>query len=399
MGRPAQAIVGGMRVVVAPDKFRGSLSAPEAADALARGVFRAEPGAIVNAIPMADGGEGTVEALVIATGGTFQCERVAGPLGEPVLARFGWLGGGGGDGRRTAVIEMAAASGLALVPLGLRDVMRASTWGTGQLVLAALDGGAARIVLGIGGSATNDGGAGLAQALGVRLLDGEGREIGPGGGELGRLERIDRAGLDERVGRVAFEVACDVTNPLCGPNGASAVFGPQKGATAGQVVALDWNLSRLAAIVARDLGVAMHDRPGAGAAGGLGGGLLAFLGGRLGPGVALVIEALGLAGRLDGADLCLTGEGSLDGSTAGGKTAVGVARLARRLGVPTLALAGTIGPGAEAVLLEGVEAYFSLCSRPLTLDEAIGDAAALLEAAAEQAVRAFLAGSRRARLG
>jgi glycerate 2-kinase len=381
-----------MKVVVAPDKFKGSLTAPEAAEAIARGVLAAAPGAAVDRVPMADGGEGTVAALVEATGGTFREAQVSGPLGRPVAARFGMLGDGA-----TAVVEMAAASGLALLEPPEYDPRRTTTRGTGELLLAAIDAGARRVILGIGGSATNDGGAGLAQALGYRLLDGQGGDLGPGGGALRRLDRIDPAGRDPRLQGVEIAVACDVDNPLCGPRGASAVYGPQKGADAGMVRELDQNLARLAAVIARDLGGAVADLPGAGAAGGLGAGLVAFAGGRLGRGIDLVVGAVRLADRLRGADLCLTGEGGLDGSSAFGKTAVGVARLARSLGCPTLALAGTIGPGASAVLEQGIDAYFSLCPGPLTLDEARARAGDLLAAAAEQVVRAFAAGGRRGR--
>lgn len=383
------------KVVIAPDKFKGSLTAPEAAAAMARGVEAAWPGAAIDAAPMADGGEGTVEALVSSTGGTEREVAVSGPLGEPVRARFGLLGDG-----RTAVLEMAAASGLALLPPARRDPLRTSTRGTGELLLAAIDAGARRVVVGIGGSATNDGGAGLAQALGFRLLDADGRDLGPGGGSLEALDRIDASGRDPRLEGVEVAVACDVDNPLTGPRGASAVFGPQKfdparPATAEQLARLDRGLAHLARIVGRDLGVLVADRPGAGAAGGLGAGLVAFAGGRLGRGVELVIEAVGLRGRLDGAALCLTGEGSLDGQTASGKTPVGVARLARDLGVPVLALAGTLGPGSEAALGEGICAMFSICPGPMPLDEALRCAAPLLSRAAEQAVRAFRSGAGR----
>ena len=376
-----------MRVVVAPDKFKGSLSAPEAARAMASGVASAAPGAVIDQVPMADGGEGTAEALVAATGGSFHEALVSGPLGEPVVARFGLLGDG-----RTAVIEMASASGLVLVPGDRRDPSRTSTRGTGELLLAALAAGARRVILGIGGSATNDAGAGLGQALGYRLLDADGLELGPGGGALDRLDRIDPRGRDPRLDDVEVAIACDVDNPLCGPHGASAIYGPQKGATPAQVAALDRNLDHFARIVARDLGIAVHDLPGAGAAGGLGAGLVAFAAGRLEPGVALVIRAVGLGDRLRAADLCLTGEGALDASSAFGKTPIGVARLARALGCPTLALAGTIGPGVEAVLDQGIDAYFSLCPGPITLDDALTQGSRLLEQVAAQAVRAFLAG-------
>jgi glycerate 2-kinase len=374
-----------MKVVIAPDKFKGSLSAGQAVEAMARGVLRAFPGAELDRVPMADGGEGTVEALVTATGGRFLEAQVSGPMDEPVRARYGLLGDGG-----TAVIEMAAASGLVLVPHDRRDPTRASTRGTGELLLAAMDAGAKKVIVGIGGSATNDGGAGLAQALGYRLLDANGRELEPGGGGLARLHRIDSSGRDRRVDAVEILVACDVDNPLCGPRGASAVYGPQKGATPAIVEQLDRALDRFAQVVERELGVSIRDLPGAGAAGGLGGGLVAFAGGRLERGIDLVIDAVGLAERLRGASLCLTGEGSIDGSSAYGKTAVGVAHLARSLGCPTLALAGTIGPGAEGVLEHGIDAYFSICPGPIALADAIAQADQLLEAATEQVMRAFL---------
>lgn len=379
-----------MKVVVAPDKFKGSLSAPDAARAIARGVKKVSPDAAVDVIPMADGGEGTVEALVAATQGTFREARVTGPMGKPVNARYGVLGD-----QRTAVIEMASASGLVLVPNDKRDPLRATTRGTGELLLAAIEAGAQRVILGIGGSATNDGGAGLGQALGYRLLDADGRDIGPGGGALDKLARIEEAGRHAALDAVEIAVACDVDNPLCGPRGASAIYGPQKGATPAMVALLDRNLAHFAEIVERDLGRAILDLPGSGAAGGLGGGLAAFASGRIEPGVTLVIRAVGLADRLREADLCLTGEGALDGSSAFGKTAVGVARLAHSFDCPTIALVGTIGEGAEAVLEQGIDAYFSLCTRPISLEEAMANAEPLLELLAAQTMRAFLSGLRR----
>ena len=376
-----------MKVIVAPDKFKGSLSAPEAAEAIARGVRRADPDSTFDLVPMADGGDGTVEALVEATGGTYRTATVSGPLGDPVpAARFGVLGDG-----RTVVLEMASASGLVLIPNDRRDVRAASTAGTGELLVEALRLNPSRLIVAIGGSATNDGGAGMATTLGFELLDADGLPLPPGGGSLGRLDRIIPPPADRLAG-VEVLVACDVANPLCGPQGASRVYGPQKGATPDQVEILDRNLAHFAAIVLRDLDCDVLDRPGSGAAGGLGAGLMAFAGGKLVPGVTLVEEAVGLAGRLQGADLCLTAEGAIDASSAFGKTAVGVARLARAAGVPTLALAGSIGPGAEDVLREGIDAYFTLCPGPVSLDHALDHAASLLEAAAEQAVRAFLAG-------
>jgi glycerate 2-kinase len=379
-----------MRVVIAPDKFKGSLTALQAAAAMARGVARAAPGAMTDQVPMADGGEGTTQALVAATGGSIREAQVTGPLGEPVVACFGLLGDG-----RTAVIEMAAASGLVLVPAEKRNPLITTTRGTGELLLAAIAAGARRVVVGIGGSATNDGGAGFGQALGFRLLDNTGRDLEGGGRNLGRLARIDPSQRRRELDGVEIAVACDVSNSLCGPEGASAVYGPQKGATPEMIEALDRNLAHFAAIVERDLGVAIKDQPGSGAAGGLGGGLVAFASGKLEPGIKLIINAVNLAVRLENADLCLTAEGAIDAQSAFGKTAVGVAQLARSLQCPTLALAGSIGPGAEAVLEHGIDAYFSICPGPISLDQAIDQAGTLLERATEQVVRGFLAGGQR----
>ena len=317
-----------MRIVIAPDKFRGSLSAPQAVEAMARGAREADPAAEIDLAPMADGGEGTVEALVAATGGRFLTSRVSGPFGEPIDARWAMLGDG-----QTAAIEMAAASGLALVPIAGRDPSRTSTVGTGELLLAALRAGASRVILGIGGSATNDGGAGLATALGYRLLDAEGRDVPPVGGALDRVRRIVPPDDMKLIRLARISAACDVDNPLCGPRGASAVYGPQKGADEEGVRRLDANLAHFARVIERDLGVEVADRAGSGAAGGLGAGLVAFAGAALGRGVELIVRTVGLADRLRGADLCLTGEGALDRSSAFGKTTVGVAREARVSGV------------------------------------------------------------------
>ena len=383
-----------MHIVIAPDKFKGSLTAPEAASAIQRGVRLACPEATIDLAPMADGGEGTVDALVIATGGSYQSVRVRGPLGGPVEAQFGLLGDG-----RTAVMEMASASGLALLPAGERDPFQTTTRGTGELLRAILDLGVRHGVVGIGGSATNEGGAGFAQALGYRLLDAGGAELLPGGGALDQLVEIDASQCDARLGALTIDVACDVDNPLCGTRGATAVFGPQKFAlgrlpTAEDLAKLDANLGHLARIIERDLGPKVAELPGAGAAGGLGAGLVAFAGGRLRPGIEIVIEAVGLQNRLRGADLCITGEGALDGSSAGGKTPVGVARHCRLAGVPCLALAGKIGDGAAALEGQGIDAYFSICPGPISLDAAIDQAGPLLSATAEQAVRLFMAARR-----
>lgn len=377
-----------MRVVIAPDKFKGSLSAPQVVEAVARGVRAADPSTEILGVPMADGGEGLVDALAAAGGGEIRRVRVTGPLGDPVDARYALFEDG------TAAAEMASAAGLVLVPKDRRDPGKTTTRGVGELLRAMVEAGARRVILGIGGSATNDGGAGMAQALGYRLLDAEGRDVEPGGFGLEALDRIEPADGPNALREVQVSVACDVTNPLCGPTGASAVYGPQKGATPEMVGRLDRSLRRLADVIARDLHAEIAEVPGAGAAGGLGGGLMAFAGGRLKPGIDLVIHAVKLRDKLDGADLCITGEGALDAQSAYGKTAVGVARLARSLGLPTFALVGSIGDGAAACLKEGLDAYFPICPGPTTLDEAMARASEFLEAAAEQAMRGFLAGAK-----
>ena len=376
-----------LKIVIAPDKFKGSLSAPEAARAIGRGVRRAAPSIEVDEAPMADGGEGTVDALIAATGGSERFAEVSGPMGEPIQARYGRLGDG-----ETAVLEMASASGLVLVPRELRDPRVSSTRGTGELLLQAIESGAKRVILGIGGSATNDGGAGLATALGYRLLDRDGLDLPPGGAALARLDRIDSSGRDRRLDGVIVEIACDVDNPLCGPSGASAIYGPQKGATPAMVVDLDDALARFAEVVRRDLGVDVADLAGAGAAGGLGAGLVAFAAGRLARGAGLVIDAVNLEHRLSGAMLCFTGEGSIDASSVHGKTAVAVARLARTWECPTFALVGSVGAGAELTLDQGITAIFPIGQGPATFDQAIGRTAEDLERTAEHVTRAFLAG-------
>ncbi|MCG0240050.1 MAG: glycerate kinase [Firmicutes bacterium] len=371
-----------MRIVVAPDSFKGSLTAAEAARAMARGVRAVWPEAEVLEVPMADGGEGTVDALVAATGGRYVTRQVTGPLGRPVEARFGILGDG-----ETAVIEMAAASGLLLVPPAERDPRYTTTYGTGELIRAALDLGVRRIVCGIGGSATNDGGAGMVQALGGRLLKADGTEIGFGGAALLELDRIDLSGLDPRLQDVEILVACDVDNPLCGPRGASAVYGPQKGATPEMVELLDRALGHLADVMARDLGRDVRDIPGAGAAGGLGAGLMGFLGARLRPGVEVVMEAVRLDALVEGAALVITGEGKTDGQTLAGKVPLGVARVAARKGVPVIVVSGAVTPDADRLLDHHIAALLSICEGPIALEEAMARAAELLERATARALR------------
>jgi len=326
-----------MRVLIAPDKFRGTLTAAQAAHAVRAGWRRARPDDQVVEVPMADGGEGTLDAMVEALGGERRRASVQGPLGDPVDAEYGIVSGPSGV---TAVVEMARASGLDLIGEARRDPKRTTTRGTGELIRAALGAVPAEVLVCIGGSATNDGGAGLAQALGVRLLDKAGGEIGPGGVALLDLDRIDLSGLGLDVGRTRFLVACDVDSPLTGPQGASVVFGPQKGATAGDVLLLDRALGHLAAVIFRDLGLDVRDLPGSGAAGGLGAGLVAFLGAHLRPGVELVMDAVGFRRRLEAADLVVTGEGTLDEQSLRGKVPAGVMGAALVAGVPAIVLCG-----------------------------------------------------------
>lgn len=375
-----------MKVVIAPDSFKESLSAAEVASAIAAGLREVWPHAELLCRPMADGGEGTVDALLAATGGEYRESRVRGPLGAPLLAHWGWL-----PAERCALIEMAAASGLQRVPPAERDVLRACSHGTGELIRAALDAGAVRIVLGLGGSATNDGGSGMLRALGVHLEDAAGRPLPPGGAALAQLARIDASGLAPRLAGVAVEVACDVDNPLCGPRGASAVFGPQKGADAAQVAQLDAALARFADCCATALGRDERERPGSGAAGGMGFAARTFLQASFRPGIELVAEVAGLEAALAGADLAITGEGRLDRQTLHGKTPLGVAALARRHGVPVVALAGSLGDGYQALYRHGIAAAFSLVPGPLGLAEALAEAPRLLRERAADLARLWQA--------
>ena len=371
-----------MRVVVAPDSYKGSVSAVGVAAALERGVLRVFPQAEVRKIPIADGGEGTVEALVTATGGQMRQERVRGPLGEPVDACWGILGDG-----QTAVIEMAAASGLPLVPQDRRDPRITTTYGTGELIRAALDAGLRRIIIGIGGSATNDGGTGMAQALGAKFLAADGAELPPGGGALGKLKTMDLSGLDPRLAATEITVACDVDNPLCGPRGASAVFGPQKGATPAMVAELDSALAHFAECAQAATERDVAELAGAGAAGGLGAGLLFFTPAKLRPGVEIVLEAVKFADVVKGAAFVITGEGRTDFQTAYGKAPVGVAKVAKQFGVPVFCISGGLGDGADDVLVQGIDATMSICSRPLSLEECMRDGATLIEEAAARLCR------------
>jgi glycerate 2-kinase len=368
-----------VKVVVAPNAFKGSLSASQAAAAIARGVRQVFPEADIVEVPVADGGDGTAEALVSAHDGTFQTVKVEGPLGDPITAAYGLI-----DGGRTGVVELASSSGLALISPDRRDARRASTYGFGQLLQAAHVAQVASIIAGIGGSATNDGGAGMAQALGYHLLDASGRDLPRGGAALAHLERIERP-RDDWWESVAVKVACDVDNPLAGPRGASAVYGPQKGADDQAVRELDAALSRLAAVVERDLGKRVADVPGAGAAGGTGAGMIAFLDAQLVPGAPLVVEASGFDAKLRGADLVITGEGQADEQTAYGKAPGEVAKRAKKARIPVLLIAGSKGPGWEALRGLGVTAVVTLDEEGDNLQQLMRDAGQMLTRATVRA--------------
>ncbi|NUH83902.1 glycerate kinase [Bacillus firmus] len=363
-----------MKIVIAPDSFKESLSALEAANAIERGFKAIFPNAQYKKMPMADGGEGTVQSLADATGGTIIERSVTGPLGEPVKAFFGLMGDG-----KTAVIEMAAASGLHLVPKEIRNPLLTSTRGTGDLIAAAMDTGVKHIIIGIGGSATNDAGAGMIQALGGKLLDKTGSEIGPGGGSLADLSAIDMSNLDSRIRDVHFEVACDVDNPLTGPRGASAVFGPQKGATPEMAELLDRNLGHFADVAEHALGKPFRDIEGAGAAGGIGGSLLAFLNADLKRGIEIVLEAVNFEEEVKGADLVITGEGRIDSQTIHGKTPIGVAKAAKKHGIPVIGLAGSLSDDSHIVHEHGIDALFSIVPGVITLPDAFEKAAIYME--------------------
>jgi glycerate kinase len=376
-----------MLIVVAPDSFKESLTAAEVVACVREGFEAVFPDVVCVGVPIADGGEGTVDAMIAATGGRIVRLAVTGPLGDPVDAFFGVTGDG-----RTGVVEMAAAAGLALVPSGERNPWVTTTFGLGELIRAALDEGIDRLIVGLGGSATNDGGAGMIQALGGRLIDADGCDLAFGGGRLDGLHRVDLSSLDPRLADVELDVACDVDNPLVGPDGASAVFGPQKGATMDMVERLDANLRHYAGVLDRDLGVAIAYLPGAGAAGGLGGALFALCGARLRPGVDIVTEAVGLEAWVAKADLVITGEGRMEGQSVRGKAPIGVARIAKAHGKPVIGIAGALGPGVDLLAAHGVDAVFSVLSRPCTVEEALADAAANLRATSRNVASALRIG-------
>jgi len=374
-----------MKIVVAPQSFKGSLAAREVAEAIERGIRRVVPRADILVLPMADGGEGTVDALVYSTGGRFMKCEVTGPLGDKVEANWGILGDGA-----TAVLEMAAASGLILVAPEKRNPLVATTYGTGQLIKAALDADCRRLIIGIGGSATNDGGAGMAQALGAQLTDSDGRELAPGGAALARLNHIDVSGMDSRIKECRITIASDVTNTLCGTEGASWVYGPQKGATEDMCRQLDKALENYAAVIRKDLGIDIMDMPGAGAAGGLGAGLAVFLGAELVPGIDIVSEAAGLAEHLKGATLAFTGEGRLDSQTMFGKAVAGVTARAKEAGVPVVALTGGIEGDMSYLYEQGISSILCIAPGPISVEESQGKASQLITDTAERAMRLIM---------
>ena len=371
-----------MKILVAPDSFKGSLTAMEAAENIERGIVKADPEIDVDLLPMADGGEGTVQSLVDATQGEIIEKEVTGPLGEKVKAFYGLLGD-----EETAVIEMAAASGLPLVPEGKRDPSKTTTYGTGELIASALEHGVKKIIIGIGGSATNDAGVGMAQALGAEILDAQGEEIAFGGGSLDQIAEINLDSLDSRLNDVEILVACDVDNPLFGENGAAYVYAPQKGADKEMVEKLDQNLRRFNQAVIKELNSDPNQIPGAGAAGGLGAGLVAFLEAELKAGVDIVLDLIDFKKRLEGVDLVITGEGMLDGQSIFGKTPVGVSRTAAEKDIPVIAVAGTLGDGVEKVLDYGISSYFSIIDRPAELKDVVARSPELLAELSEQIIR------------
>jgi len=373
-----------LKIVIAPDSFKGSLTAAHVCAAIAAGVWRAAPDAEIVPVPMADGGEGTARSLIDGLGGEIVTIGVEDPLGRTVAASYGLTLGG------VAIIEMAQASGLMLLAESERDPMLASTFGTGQLIKDALDHDARDFIIGIGGSATNDGGAGMAQALGYRFVGEDGGELPRGGGALLRLAQIDWMDSDVRIPYSDFTVACDVDNPLLGRHGASAIFGPQKGASPETAALLDNALAKLASRVKDDLGKDVADIPGAGAAGGLGAGCIAFLGAELKRGVDIVIGATGLAEKIKGAALVITGEGRTDAQTMGGKTVHGVTTLAKSLGIPTVVISGSLAQGAEGLLGCGAIRMYELMEEGIELETSMREGAELLEARAERALREFM---------
>lgn len=369
-----------MKIVIAPDSFKGSNTTIAVANHIEKGIRKVFPDAEIVKIPIADGGEGTVDALVLGAGGVIREKEVVGPLGEKVLGKYGVLHNG------IAVLELASASGLPLVE-GRKNPLAATSYGTGELLLAAIAEGCRKIVIGLGGSATNDGGLGIAQALGVSFLDAHGKELGYGGGELHKLAKIDVSGLDPRVAECEITIACDVSNPLCGKTGASAIFGPQKGATPELVELLDKNLAHYAAVIKEQLGEDVIDVAGAGAAGGASVALMVFGHAKIASGIQTVLDVTEIDRHLKDADLVITGEGKIDYQSVFGKVPVGVGTRAKKFDLPVLAIVGDIGTGAEDVYDYGVDAIMSTVNKAMPLSEAMERSSELLTDAAERVMR------------
>lgn len=374
-----------MKILVAPDSFKGSLSSKEVLEAISEGIRRAIDAEIVG-VPIADGGEGTVDALIASLGGRIVDVDVVGPLGNVVKSFFGILNDG------TAVIEMAASSGLSLLQDNMKNPLITTTYGVGQLIKESLDKGCRKFIIGLGGSATNDGGAGMVQALGVKLLDEDGKDIPYGGGNLYKLKKVDISSIDKRVYESSFIVASDVVNPLCGENGASYVYGPQKGATKEMVKILDNNLRHYASVVKETLGKDFSDVPGAGAAGGLGFSLMAFLNAKIRSGIDIVMEASNIDEKIKSCDIVITGEGNTDFQTAYGKAPAGIARIAKKYGKPVVVLSGGLGKNYKDLYDVGVTSMFSIVDKPMTLQEAMINAKKLISDRAEDIIRIFISG-------
>lgn len=371
-----------MKFVLAPDSFKESMTSLEACNAMEKGIKKVFEDAECIKVPMADGGEGTVEALVSATNGEFIETEVTNPLGKKITAKYGILGD-----KKTAVIEMAKASGIELIKREERNPLITTTYGTGELIKDAINKGMKHILIGIGGSATNDGGCGMLQALGVKLLDADKNEIPFGGGELNKIEYIEKGSLDELLKDITIEVACDVKNPFVGPNGASYIFGPQKGADPEMVKVLDNNLRHFAAKIKEFLNIDIAEAEGSGAAGGLGGALLAFLNATLKSGIDLVIKYTNLEDKIKESDYVFTGEGSIDGQTIFGKTPVGVSKIGKKYDVPVLAFAGKVEPESSNLYEEGMKSIFSIMQGVESLDDALKNGSSNLEKAAESVAR------------
>jgi glycerate kinase len=374
-----------MKIVIAPDSFKGSLSAIEVGKAIREGIRKVNSEINTVLVPMADGGEGTVQSLVDASGGEIIKTTVHDPLFRKINSFYGIMGDG-----KTAVIEMAAASGLPLLKPEERNPLTTTSYGTGELIKDAMNKGCTKIILGLGGSATNDGGIGMAHALGFRFLDNKGKEIGLGGGELSNIQTINMSEADNKISRIEFVAACDVDNPLCGENGASNVYGRQKGASEKDVITLDNGLAHFAGIVENHFGLDIKNFSGAGAAGGLGYAVVLFLKGKLERGIDIVTRATELKEKMKGADLVITGEGKIDSQTAFGKTPMGVCQVAKKMNIPVIALAGSLGENYKSLYAKGFDGIFSIIDKPMLLEDAIKNSNELLENATEAIVRLWI---------